>query len=484
MEALEQLRSKACKFFILFFLAHVPIVALMSYLIGNTNVVFTTILAAFFALVPAISWKVRGNNSLTYYLISVSSMLIVALMVYALSGHSWQIDMHMYFFAVLAMLAAFSDWRTILVGTVAIALHHLILNFALPLAVFPEGANFWRVVFHAVIVIVETAVLVYITYQVSNAVVTSENLAKENDKQQELMTALEEEKSAREVARKEHQAQTERMSAQFNETVGVIVQRFSEQIQAMKKSADSLLQVAQESAGHSDNISDRTQNSLEDIQSISAAAEEMNASIRDIAGQINQSNKISEDAFAKVQASENIVAELQQAADNVSNVTGLIYEITEQTNLLALNATIEAARAGEAGKGFAVVAHEVKELAGRASKATDEINKEIEMAQQKTRETVEVIQSIGGIVSELREISQRVATSVDEQSNASGEIAKLIGSAATGAQDINSKVVEMKATTQQCENEAGALEEIGSTLSDSNQELESSVREFTEVIKG
>src|SRR5690606_10345126 len=79
------------------------------------------------------------------------------------------IDLHMYFFAALALLAAFCDWQTLLVAAAAVALHHLGLNFLYAAAVFPDGADFLRVVLHAVVVVIETAALVWVTFRLTQA---------------------------------------------------------------------------------------------------------------------------------------------------------------------------------------------------------------------------------------------------------------------------------------------------------------------------
>ncbi|MBP9232170.1 MAG: methyl-accepting chemotaxis protein, partial [Phenylobacterium sp.] len=111
-------------------------------------------------------WKV--NPAGVRIAASAALMGSVSLLVAAFAGRAWQIDMHMAYFAALAALIVYCDWRAIAVGAVVVAVHHLLLSFVLPAAVFPGGGDLGRVVVHAVILVAEAVVLMWAASNISS----------------------------------------------------------------------------------------------------------------------------------------------------------------------------------------------------------------------------------------------------------------------------------------------------------------------------
>ena len=130
------------------------------------------------------------------------------------------------------------------------------------------------------------------------------------------------------------------------------------------------------------------------------------------------------------QAGEGIEA-LNAQSQVIGSIVKTISGIAEQTNLLALNAAIEAARAGEQGRGFAVVADEVRQLASRTSKATEEIVGVVRQNQDMAREAVALMTDgrlqaeqglalaaeAGSVIVEIQDGAQKVVSAVGQFAN-------------------------------------------------------------------
>ncbi|MBJ7415079.1 MAG: PAS domain S-box protein [Niveispirillum sp.] len=172
------------------------------------------------------------------------------------------------------------------------------------------------------------------------------------------------------------------------------------------------------------------------MESVAAGAEEMNASIREIADSMRKSRDEAEAANRRVDDAGTVTARLTNLSDSMVDIVNLITGITGQINLLALNASIEAARAGDAGKGFAVVAQEVKSLATQARTATDRIADDIAGLRDTAAEVVSTLGSIHGAIGQVNDYVGSIAVAVEQQSAVAGEMSANMNRAAQEAARI------------------------------------------------
>ncbi|MDF1750522.1 MAG: PAS domain-containing methyl-accepting chemotaxis protein [Alphaproteobacteria bacterium] len=225
-------------------------------------------------------------------------------------------------------------------------------------------------------------------------------------------------RTERVVARREG----ERVGALVDQNLGKILQSVS---------------VANEQAVAASDASEQT---LEMVQAVASASEELDASAREISQSMTISRNEVDRAMSETAAADSATTQLSDAASAMTKIVELIQDIAGQINLLALNATIEAARAGDAGKGFAVVASEVKGLASQVARATDQISTEITSMQTISGTVVDGLLSIRTAVEAVEGSVTNVAGAVEEQSATTREIASNLQSAAQAVSNITSKL--------------------------------------------
>ena len=193
--------------------------------------------------------------------------------------------------------------------------------------------------------------------------------------------------------------------------------------------------------------------------------------------------RLTQDAVQVGNSSQDEIRSLLAEAEKIGEIATLIGDIAEQTNLLALNATIEAARAGDAGKGFAVVANEVKSLAGQTGKATSEISAQIQEVQNRTRTSVEAVQKMVQRIADVDDISTAVAAAMEQQQDATQEIARNVTETAAAARDVASNIervsTEADSTRERASHVQTVVKDVHSAIEDLRQAVVRSVRDAT-----
>lgn len=371
ISSLDFIRNITSKNLVIFLWAQIPLLLIVAF--ARSTVFLPEICSmAILAGINTLYWKLSNNSRSYQYFASISVALSPAIMVFMLAGDTWQLDAHMYFFVALALTIGYCDWKAIIVGTAAIAVHHLSLNFLYAFAVFPDGADFMRVVFHAVVVIVETIVLI-------GASTTLENMISKSDKA--IHEAQEARKNIEKLAREQ-----EFEASMVDDNRRANAQKIAEELRQ------------------------RIGNLADDIDS---AAIKLEQTVQAITSKVNDSENTSNLANQQTKQTNANVLELTEKADEIGNVIEMIGQIANQTNLLALNATIEAARAGDAGKGFAVVASEVKTLANQTTEATKNISAQVQYIQNIANQTANSIRDITATIEDMINATISISTLVE-----------------------------------------------------------------------
>ncbi|NBN65791.1 HAMP domain-containing protein [Microvirga tunisiensis] len=274
------------------------------------------------------------------------------------------------------------------------------------------------------------------------------------------------------------QAHVEAIILKFRDLIGEMVTRVDAKTGVLTVSAANMNRIALDASRQASSASLASAHSSENVQTVAAAAEELTTAISEILSQSGRAGQIVEDTTATARQTDAEVASLDEAAEKIGAVVGMIREIAEQTNLLALNATIEAARAGSAGKGFAVVAAEVKALSDQTARATEQIGQQIAGVQRLTKSAIGAIRRISEQIESVHVVTGAITSAVGEQRKATQEITQSIALAASGSSEVVSNVGQVTEAIQITLREAGSVDQVSAEVKHVSQDLMQAVEDF------
>jgi methyl-accepting chemotaxis protein len=366
---------------------------------------------------------------------------MVSLLLAAAAGSAWQTDIHMYYFAVMAVLAAYCDRNVILTAAVVTALHHLVLSFAAPALVFAGGSDLSRVFLHAGFVVIEAGALIWLADRLTSLIERDAANLAETEAARAKIEAFGRQETAKCTESEHHRTAMLDLSTRFDASVAEIVARVVRAAGELQSSSQAMERTADDATHQTETVVTASDNAARDVQTVASATEELTSCVGAISEQVTRASAMITESVRQATMSNEQVAGLTEAADKIGDVVRIISDIAGQTNLLALNATIEAARAGDAGKGFAVVASEVKALANQTAKATEEISAQISAIQEATKASAHLIHGITETIGKVSETAAAISSAVHEQGSATQEIARTVLSAAQATREVSSAIV-------------------------------------------
>ncbi len=286
---------------------------------------------------------------------------------------------------------------------------------------------------------------------------------------------------ARLAGQLEKQGELRRESVAFQERIAAVVSQLEDHATRMSKASENLASMS----SHADT---RAAASAQSTERVSAHIDVVASSIQGIAETLSSSAEDAEKTSAlattartMVEAAKDDTQALTDAARTIEQVMALIEDVAGQTNLLALNATIEAARAGEMGRGFGVVAQEVKQLATRTSRATEEVRSGLQGITAASQRIAARVSKLVQSIDQVAAVANAIAGSMREQDANSQAITSTTATTAADVRDVATTVKDVAGMIGQTRQAADLVTKVSTDLGRQAADLRSAVDRFIET---
>lgn len=452
LSTLDAIRLQAIRILALLNTLWIPVIG---YTVYHYEVGSYMALYAAFAL-TLLSLVVSFKYSLTLLARGVAVVTLMAnisFQVYVAGFGDFQLDYHMFYFSMLAVTMIFIDWKTVAIATVVVAVHHVSLNFLLPYAVFPDGADLSRVILHAVAVLIEASVMGAFVYNI-------ENIFQRMSNSKILVSGAIE--NADLSVRFNTEGKDE--SAEFAQMLNLFFDKMSEMIHTSKISMEKVSSAASHLRENATDLSGMSHNQEGNVSQLQEAMRHSTEQIYEINQVAEKSSRQTEEMTIATEKATSLMNGLKNSALRIGDVTKVVLQISEQINLLSLNASIEAARAGEAGRGFAVVAGEVKKLADETNNSISQIQEVVKELNEMVEEASDSVSSVSSSVAVVGSDIQGVHLAIDQQNTAIQEVMSTIELFAQQITQLNesinvsqSLVNELDSASEQVQSSVGAF---------------------------